>query len=814
MKNLNFLKLFFGIMLMMVSTTFVGCVDDNDDTEAPYLEVSPTTLVFTTSGTPADGSQSYFEISTNRAWTAVVNDNKSWVTLSAIQGDGSTRVNVSIPAGINDEAVVEITISNKVGPLKKEYVTIKSGDVVEAEVVYHTNIGDVSVSSPFPYVDAYTDWNATGTGASTVTYSGQKATVRASGLSNSGSYNGASGPNVVFFGALPTDFEINNITLTSAQTNLKLTFGASSSVRDDATNEYNNTFDISKFTVSLSANGTSWTPLPYTINNGDQESPYWVFATTDFTLTEAVSSLYIKFTSSVASAIRLDDITLQTGNGGQSITLSGGTTPPTGDGEAVAVTIPELISTMTATSEVINANADCYFEAVVQNDVTGGNYSFNNLILATEGATTAGNGITLYGSQVEPSTLGLNMGDKVKVTLIKGLAKSQIRNGLYQATGAATDTWAKIEKLNGTATITPIVITPDKLADYQSMTVTIQNATTATAGIWANTSAISSHTFSANSTNFTVFCKKDATAFNDVPYSVATGSISGLSSVYNNSAQLVPRDLNDVSAFLSASPTITAINPTSLTFAATGGSQTIEVSISNQGSNALSVSGLSGILSASVIGTTVTVVATENTGDAVNQTLTITLANGNSVTAPISVSAQGGSTPAGYSLISTLSELTAGKYLMAGLVSSLAPYDYQLWTGATSADGTNTNTNSDLVTVSYQFANNELTPEKAADVANTEVELIAVSGKANTYYIMVGGKYLYNSVNNTNRRLFFTDDASIAEWVFANKSNGTGLCPSNNATYLMTASATYNYLRTYKTETQNSVGIFFFKKNN
>ena len=246
--------------------------------------------------------------------------------------------------------------------------------------------------------------------------------------------------------------------MTSAQTNLKLTFGASSSVRDDATNEYNNTFDISKFTVSLSANGTSWTPLPYTINNGDQESPYWVFATTDFTLTEAVSSLYIKFTSSVASAIRLDDITLQTGNGGQSITLSGGTTLPTGDGEAVAVTIPQLISTMTATSEVINANADCYFEAVVQNDVTGGNYSFNNLILATEGATTAGNGITLYGSQVEPSTLGLNMGDKVKVTLIKGLAKSQIRNGLYQATGAATDTWAKIEKLNGTATITPIEI--------------------------------------------------------------------------------------------------------------------------------------------------------------------------------------------------------------------------------------------------------------------------------------------------------------------------------------------------------------------
>lgn len=33
MRNLNFLKLFYGLMLVMVSTAFVSCVDDNDDTE-------------------------------------------------------------------------------------------------------------------------------------------------------------------------------------------------------------------------------------------------------------------------------------------------------------------------------------------------------------------------------------------------------------------------------------------------------------------------------------------------------------------------------------------------------------------------------------------------------------------------------------------------------------------------------------------------------------------------------------------------------------------------------------------------------------
>ena len=53
MRNLNFLKLFYGLMLVMVSTAFVSCVDDNDDTEAPYLEVSPTTLIFGLDGQEA-----------------------------------------------------------------------------------------------------------------------------------------------------------------------------------------------------------------------------------------------------------------------------------------------------------------------------------------------------------------------------------------------------------------------------------------------------------------------------------------------------------------------------------------------------------------------------------------------------------------------------------------------------------------------------------------------------------------------------------------------------------------------------------------
>lgn len=542
-KNLNFLKLFYALLLVTLTGTVASCVDDNDDTEAPYLNVTPATLTFGSDGQPVSDSQNYFEISTNRDWTATVQADKSWVTISQTSGSGSAKVQVSIPAGINDEASITVSISNKVGVLMAETIVIKSGTVAPEITIFNETTGTQSVSSPYPLVGVYTGWNTTGTGASTVTYTGTNTSVRASGNSNSDAYDGASGPNAVFFGTANAVFNVNNISLTSSETNLKLTFGASYSKNENGS--YINTFNPANFTVALSADGTTWTPIAYTSNGGDSKAPYWIQATANFTLKKAVSSLYIRFTATESSVYRLDDINLSTGTGGTEVDLgSGGTTPS----EAKAITIPEMIAMMTNTETVLDATADRTFQAVVQNDTTGGNYSFNNLILTTQGATTQGNGITLYGSQVEPTAIKVNKGDLVKVTLLKGLANIVNYSGLYEVTGSKDATWVNIEKV-GTATITPVVITPDKLADYQGMPVTIQNATPDAAGVWATTSGISSHTFTASSQNFTVFCKKGATAFVNVSYVVKTAAISGLAAVNKNAAQLVPRNIADVSAF-------------------------------------------------------------------------------------------------------------------------------------------------------------------------------------------------------------------------------------------------------------------------
>ncbi|TYK33361.1 DUF5689 domain-containing protein [Bacteroides pyogenes] len=659
MRNSHFLKLIYGLMLVMLSTAFVSCVDDNEDTEAPFLNISLTTLNFEESnGQPVEGGQDAFEISTNRKWRIVITEeDKKWVTLSQYEGEGSARIQVSVPGGEAREANIVVEMFNKVGPLMSETLTIKRGQIVPATLIYKETFGTKGEKDPntnkYPFVDQYDGWEKSGEGSATVTYKGSGASLRKSGKLSEG-YEGASGLTKLFFGA-NASFEVQKITLKESQTNLRLTFGGNYSKNNNGT--YDNEFKPEKFHFYLSADGEKWSAaVPYEIKKANE---FWVFATANFTLSKATATLYIKFAADEASVFSIDDVTLVTGNGGTPIDLSeGGEPEPPVPGEPKAITIPELIAMMTPSQTVIDASADRFFEAVVQNDVEGGNYSNNNLILATENSQDPQNGITLYGNQVEPSgDLKLAKGDKVKVTLYKGLAKVVNYKGMYEVTGGATDTWVKVEK-TGTATITPFAITPDKLTDYQGMTVTIEKATPKAAGVWG---VKSPHTFTAAGKEFAVFCKKDAKAFVGQPFTAVEGNITGIATVFKNNAQLSPRNMDDVKDFKAetSSPLITEVNPSILKFPSTGGAKTITVTTANQGENKLSASGLSGTLSATIDGNVVTVTATENKGDAVSQTLTISLESGNSKT--ISITQEAASPTSGNTITMTKESIVSGK---------------------------------------------------------------------------------------------------------------------------------------------------------
>jgi len=649
MKKSSIWKLLFSALTVFAVAVFAGCTDDNDDMGAPYLNVTPENLTFDAEGQPADEYNGTFIVETNRPWRAIVEDEQTWVRLSATEGEGDAAVTVTVPASnIGQSAKVTFEVYNSYGALIQKDVNVLQGEVKPATVIYGNNFDKTlaakDANNRWPFLDQSDAWqNATGTGIESVTYAYKNMSVRSS-QKNSGGYDGASGQNKIFFGTAPANFDIDNITLPSGETNYRITFGANYSKNNDGT--YDNTFKPEYFHVWV-GNGTTWKELKYEkIGGSDETDPYWILFKSDFTLKTALKELSIRFTTTTGgeaanSAFSIDDLSFTNGNGGQEVDLEGGVVPPD-PGEATAITIPELIAQMTDTEAPVDANADRYLDAVVMNDVAGANYTFNNLILATENATEAGNGITLYGSQVEPSTLGLNKGDKVRVTLYKGLAKVVNYSGMYEVTGAKEATWCKVEK-TGTATI----VAAD-LAKYQGMAVTIANASVAQAGVWASASALSSHTFTADGANFTVFCKqsdeKNPSVFLDVPYKAATGNISGLAAVYKNNSQLVPRNLDDVAAFSdSSTPMITGVTPASLSFEAAGGEKTLTVSVINQGDNQLSVSGLTPPLSATVDGLTVTVKADPNTGtQPVNQTLTITLANGNSKDVPVTLLGAGG----------------------------------------------------------------------------------------------------------------------------------------------------------------------------
>lgn len=656
MKKSSIWKLLFSALTVFAVAVFAGCTDDNDDMGAPYLNVTPENLTFDAEGQPADEYNGTFIVETNRPWRAIVEDEQTWVRLSATEGEGDAAVTVTVPASnIGQSAKVTFEVYNSYGALIQKDVNVLQGEVKPATVIYGNNFDKTlaakDANNRWPFLDQSDAWqNATGTGIESVTYAYKNMSVRSS-QKNSGGYDGASGQNKIFFGTAPANFDIDNITLPSGETNYRITFGANYSKNNDGT--YDNTFKPEYFHVWV-GNGTTWKELKYEkIGGSDETDPYWILFKSDFTLKTALKELSIRFTTTTGgeaanSAFSIDDLSFTNGNGGQEVDLEGGVVPPD-PGEATAITIPELIAQMTTTEAPVDANADRYLDAVVMNDVAGGNYTFNNLILATENATEAGNGITLYGSQVEPSTLGLNKGDKVRVTLYKGLAKVVNYSGMYEVTGAKEATWCKVEKTGTVTSIPTATIAAADLAKYQGMAVTIANASVAQAGVWASASALSSHTFTADGANFTVFCKqsdeKNPSVFLDVPYKAATGNISGLAAVYKNNSQLVPRNLDDVAAFSdSSTPMITGVTPASVSIPAIGGNETIIVSVANKGENVLSVSGLSGLLEATVdnANNMVTVTALPNTGAVQNQMLTIAIAGGNSVMVPVTLLGVGG----------------------------------------------------------------------------------------------------------------------------------------------------------------------------
>lgn len=687
-------RLVFGAFFLVAATAFTGCSDDDDKSLTPKLTADPTALDFT----DETATTQTVAITANCEWT-VTASNLDWATISPMSGKGNGTISVTVselPAGTNlREGKISFTLIHpefgKWGQAESSVAVKQYGSGVTppptGDAIYANDFdkeqAQKGADGKFPFADAFEGWkNQTGTGADNVAYKTSGISVRSnlpSNDSHSKYKDDASGVNNMFFGTSGV-FEIQKIALESTQKNLQLTFGSYRSIFEE---DKDNAFKTSEFHVYLSKDGENWAEIAYDRPvEADEHSNYgtWALATANFTLKEVPSELYIRFISDLSSAHRIDDVKLFEGIGGTEVDL-GNVTPPT-PGEAVVITIPEIIAKLTTSQVALDTNNDRYFEAVVVTDKEGGNFNGQNLQVMTPGATTAKNGITLYGSgkYTDPYDDGFTFvkGDKVKVTLKKGEARIVSYNGLYEVTGSKGADWVEIEKI-GTETITPVVVDPAKLAEYQGMVVTVKGVTApATAADWTTNEAFGKHTFTTSAGNMTVFVQKAMPGLVGTQFVAgSTGDITGYASVNSNAAQVCPQRPEDVAAFMgepSTDPAITKLDPMSLSFAATDNAKTVTVTAANADDCTIeAATDKSEQFTTSVNGMVVTVTPKENTTEqAITATLTIKLMKAGAAvdTKTVAISQAGKSVPGG-SGYTRVNAIAAGKkYLVVAEVNS------------------------------------------------------------------------------------------------------------------------------------------------
>lgn len=768
-------RLLFGAFFLVAATAFTGCSDDDDKSLTPKLTADPTALDFT----DETATTQTVAITANCEWT-VTASNLDWATISPMSGKGNGTISVTVselPAGTNlREGKISFTLIHpefgKWGQAESSVAVKQYGSGVTpppptGDAIYANDFDKEQATKTYgskgeswPYLDQFNGWeNHSGTGADAVTYSYNGMSARANSTSNSdySDYEG-SGANNLFFGASAV-FTIEKISIGAR--NLKLSFGAERYSQDAGSD-----FIHDDFRVQLSNDGSAWSsPIIYSFAKGVDPSGRWDLATADFTLPENTTTLYIRFTSNVDSAHRLDDVTLAEGVGGQQISFDGDTPTP---GETVTTTIPELIALCEAagsTQKVINETKDYCFEAVVVTDKEGGNFNGQNLQVMTPGATTAKNGITLYGSgkYTDPYDDGFTFvkGDKVKVTLKKGEARIVSYNGLYEVTGSKGADWVEIEKI-GTETITPVVVDPAKLAEYQGMVVTVKGVTApATAADWTTNEAFGKHTFTTSAGNMTVFVQKAMPGLVGTQFVAgSTGDITGYASVNSNAAQVCPQRPEDVAAFMgepSTDPAITKLDPMSLSFAATDNAKTVTVTAANADDCTIeAATDKSEQFTTSVNGMVVTVTPKENTTEqAITATLTIKLMKAGAAvdTKTVAISQAGKSVPggSGYTRVTTL---TSGKKYL--IVAETGEKNY-VFDASLMASG--------------KVNGTEITVANGKIESNATNDAYAVKITANSDYYTIlssAGKYVeYSSASKPGTNLAVADTPSANRgWKF------------------------------------------------
>lgn len=641
-------RLLFGAFFLVAATAFTGCSDDDDKSLTPKLTADPTALDFT----DETATTQTVAITANCEWT-VTASNLDWATISPMSGKGNGTISVTVselPAGTNlREGKISFTLIHpefgKWGQAESSVAVKQYGSGVTppptGDAIYANDFdkeqAQKGADGKFPFADAFEGWkNQTGTGADNVAYKTSGISVRSnlpSNDSHSKYKDDASGVNNMFFGTSGV-FEIQKIALESTQKNLQLTFGSYRSIFEDK----DNAFKTSEFHVYLSKDGENWAEITYDRPVGDDEhSNYgtWALATANFTLKQVPSELYIKFTSDLTSAHRIDDVKLFEGIGGTEVDLDN-ITPPVTETKTIAEVIAGSVgATYTTQGQVVAINGRSF------------------LIQDNSGKILVYLGWKDNKPVVDYSaTIGQTVKVTGKTTTYSKLVQFSETDLVIEKVSDGSFTQPTPEKFDGAAfdayaAATPVI----KYIEY-SGTLTID-------GYYYN--------IAVEGTDLQGSLAYPADGFVDASLNGQVVIVKGYTLGMTNQSKMLSTIAVSVEkdGDAPAEPKITKLDPTSLSFAATDNAKTVTVTAANADDCTIeAATDKSEQFTTSVNGMVVTVTPKENmTEQAITATLTIKLMKAGAAvdtkTVAISQAGKSGSGGDGQQITLTLDDIIA-----------------------------------------------------------------------------------------------------------------------------------------------------------
>lgn len=746
-------RLLFGAFFLVAATAFTGCSDDDDKSLTPKLTADPTALDFT----DETATTQTVAITANCEWT-VTASNLDWATISPMSGKGNGTISVTVselPAGTNlREGKISFTLIHpefgKWGQAESSVAVKQYGSGVTppptGDAIYANDFDKEQAtegSSGWPFADQFEGWkNQTGTGADNVAYVANSISVRANSASN-GSHSkykdDASGVNNMLFRA-GAELEIHKIALDPAQKNLCLTFGSYKSLYGAE----DNAFVTSEFHVYLSKDGENWAEIAYDRPvEADEHSNHgtWALATANFTLKQVPSELYIKFTSDLTSAHRIDDVKLFEGIGGTEVDLDN-ITPPVTETKTIAEVIAGSVgATYTTQGQVVAINGRSF------------------LIQDNSGKILVYLGWKDNKPVVDYSaTIGQTVKVTGKTTTYSKLVQFSETDLVIEKVSDGSFTQPTPEKFDGAAfdayaAATPVI----KYIEY-SGTLTID-------GYYYN--------IAVDGTDLQGSLAYPADGFVDASLNGQVVIVKGYTLGMTNQSKMLSTIAVSVEkdGDAPAEPKITKLDPTSLSFAATDNAKTVTVTAANADDCTIeAATGKSEQFTTSVKGMVVTVTPKENTTEqAITATLTIKLMKAGAAvdTKTVAISQAGKIVGSGYVRVTSI---TSGKKYL------IVAENGDKYAVLPASAGLNASKLFDGIAITV--ANGKI-EANAANNAHA-VTIVASDG---AYTIQnTAGKFIEYANNSSGKTQLAIVDASSRKWVADEETAGTFLIKDSEVT--------------------------------